>query len=46
MAILCFIVGMFIGGITMMVVMSCLQINAHDDMHDRDEKDADTDHNR
>ena len=41
MAILCFIGGLFLGGITMMVVMSCIQINARDDMHDRNGKDAD-----
>ena len=46
MAILCFLGGMFLGGITMMVVMSCIQINARDDMHDRNRKDEDTDHNR
>ena len=41
MAILCFIGGLLLGGITMMVVMSCLQISARDDMHDRNGKDGD-----
>ena len=41
MAILCFIGGMFLGGITMMVVMSCIQVNARDEMHDKDGKDGD-----
>ena len=41
MAILCFIGGLFLGGTTMMVVMSCIQINARDDMHDKDGKDED-----
>ena len=44
MPILCFLGGLFLGGITMMVVMSCIQISAHDELHDRE--DEGTDHRR
>ena len=46
MAFFCFLGGLFLGGITMMIVMSCIQVGARDEMHDREGKDDDTNHNR
>ena len=39
MAFFCFLGGLFLGGITMMIVMSCIQVGARSDLNKDKAKD-------